>query len=349
VSRFSSPLNKHRSVQLSTPYRERTTDQRSDSTMGDVMSVIYDKEKTSLGEIAIMVKTEDGTKVASTALPFNPYNFMTPVPNERVHLIKDPVDDQFYYTGIVPPSVYRGEINYMLNSQARTFEKGTSTIHTGNIFKPRPNTVRSLDVYEGDYTIQGRYGSTIRFAGTNEKIPNGFQHSSENVATPIILIRNGYMHTEDIEVDEASIYLTSNQHIQVPFKAPFPSELESSRVKYSKAQIILHSDRLCLASRNDDIILNSNKSIQLLTKSWAHDVDKVLDSFSELVTEVKSIAATVKSLSLTSISQTFIVPGIGTTALSTKVPDWNNYYSKSIAIEQNVNNIEQKIMQLKQK
>ena len=99
MSKFSSILKKHTSQQLGNPFNSRTDDIDSGSTIGDVISVIYDNEKTSLGEIAIVVRAQDGSKTKTTAIPFDPHNFMVPVANERVHLIKDPMDDQFYYTG----------------------------------------------------------------------------------------------------------------------------------------------------------------------------------------------------------------------------------------------------------
>tara|TARA_A100001201_G_C4096481_1_gene203998 strand:- start:9666 stop:10715 length:1050 start_codon:yes stop_codon:yes gene_type:complete len=348
MSKFSSALKKINTLATSDGYAPRTSDMVAESTMADVISVVYDNEKTSIGEIAVMVKSQDGSTKADSAIPFNPFNFVTPVPNERVQLIKDPGTDQFYYTGILPPSVYRGDINYMLNSRSRTFKKGTNEVHTGNLFKPRPNAVRSVDVYEGDYVIQSRYGSSIRLAGTNRMIPNSFQRSNEDISTPIMIFRNGQLPTEDMDIDESSIYLTSNQHIDIPFKSPFPSELEATKVKYGKGQVILYSDRICIGSRTDDIVLNTANTIQLMTSNWSHNVDTVLDVMEELLTEVKGLGTVLKDMNLTSVTQTFVIPGIGTTALSTKVPDFNTYYAKAIGIEQRVGSLEQKLRLLKQ-
>ena len=349
MSKFSSLLKGHVSQQLGNPFSSRTDDIDSGSTLGDVISVVYDNQKTSIGEIAITVRAQDGSKVNTTAIPFDPHNFMVPVPNERVHLIKDPMDDQFYYTGIVPPAVYRGNMNYFLNARSRTYKEGTNQLHTGNLFQVSPNQIRSLDLYEGDYSIQSRYGSSIRLTSTNRQIKTPWQKSKTELATPVMILRNGFLPLEDLAYDPASIYLTSNQHVDIPFKAAFPSDLESTKVEYDKAQVILYSDRICLGSRTDDVILNSKKTIQLLTQNWAHNVDEVLDTLEELIIEVKKLTGIVKDMNLTNSSETFIIPGLGKSALSTKLPDHITAFQNALSIETKMGSIEQKLGLLKQK
>ena len=62
----------------------------------------------------------------------------------------------------------------------------------------------------------------------------------------------------------------------------------------------------------------------------------------------RDITTLIKDMNLTSVTQTFVIPGIGTTALSTKVPDFNSFYAKATATEQKIVTMEQKLQLLKQ-
>ena len=113
------------------------------------------------------------------------------------------------------------------------------TIPLGNNFIEKPN-IKPLLPYEGDNIIEGRFGNSIRFGATtayNTENPNNKQNAwSVNsiqgkstvdnkegiVGDPIIIIRNGQPSKaeegwipllEDINKDNSSIYMTSNQSI----------------------------------------------------------------------------------------------------------------------------------------
>jgi hypothetical protein len=115
---------------------------------------------------------------------------------------------------------------------SRQVTDGATDIPLGKYFQEQLN-IKPLLPYEGDTIFEGRFGNTIRLGSTSkEKILNKQVIPTENknrwsnegtTGDPIIIIRNGqtketddkgWQHiTEDIDFDDSSIYLTSNQQI----------------------------------------------------------------------------------------------------------------------------------------
>ena len=93
-------------------------------------------------------------------------------------------------------------------------------IDFGNYFLEK-DYIRSLRPFEGDNILEGRFGNSIRLGSTTKK-QNAWSQNGEN-SDPIIIIRNGQYdnptdttfgpNTENINFDDSSIYLTSNQNI----------------------------------------------------------------------------------------------------------------------------------------
>ena len=105
---------------------------------------------------------------------------------------------------------------------------GSTDINLGRYFNEQIN-IKPLLPYEGDYIIEGRYGNSIRFGATvkndvlSETNVNDWSQGDEPIGTPITIIRNGQSSEldekgwiptiEDINRDDSSIYMTSNQKI----------------------------------------------------------------------------------------------------------------------------------------
>ena len=98
------------------------------------------------------------------------------------------------------------------------------TLKLGSYFKELEN-IRPLKPYEGDTIIEGRYGNSIRFGATTSKdvtTSNKWSNTGE-IGNPITILRNGqkgdeqgasFEHiVEDIDNDDSSIYLCSNQQL----------------------------------------------------------------------------------------------------------------------------------------
>tara|TARA_B110000908_G_C10142871_1_gene397627 strand:+ start:60 stop:896 length:837 start_codon:yes stop_codon:yes gene_type:complete len=81
--------------------------------------------------------------------------------------------------------------------------------------------IKPLRPFEGDNILEGRLGNSIRLGSTSKPL-NPWSQNGEN-SDPIIIIRNGQYNDindetfnpniEDINNDDSSIYLTSNQNI----------------------------------------------------------------------------------------------------------------------------------------
>jgi hypothetical protein len=134
--------------------------------------------------------------------------------------------------------------------------------------------------------MEGRYGNSIRLGSSNFKNNVGFNSWSSNIESnsqPITIIRNGQKQenksgqepiVEDINNDLSSIYLTTNQKINLNISAPlFQPSYSNIRVRgqqnikqsglssFAKPQIIIKSDRIIFNAQEDEIYMFSKKSI----------------------------------------------------------------------------------------
>jgi len=155
----------------------------------------------------------------------------------------------------------------------------STEINLGQTFNENNvSNIHPLLPYEGDIIYEGRFGNSVRLGSTvnNAKIPNNWSSVGEN-GSPIFILRNGQGRvnteswvptTENVNLDDSSIYLTSTQQIPLaPASYIEDSYAKSTRPedvsKYSKNQIILNSGRLVFNAKNDSIILGAAKSIHL--------------------------------------------------------------------------------------
>jgi len=197
-----------------------------------------------------------------------------------------------YYTSVVNTwnhphhNGYSFKINGVSSTQNKSYnqvEAGSTSnisdtpveLNLGNTFKEKEN-IHPLLPFEGDIIYEGRWGNSIRFGSTVTERINSWSKGSQN-GDPITIIRNGqgsqnddgaFPILEDINNDNSSIYLTSNQ--KIPLKASSTSYVSYSSQKsptspneFLGEQIILSSGRLVFNSKNDHILLSSVKSINL--------------------------------------------------------------------------------------
>ena len=156
-----------------------------------------------------------------------------PLPNEIVHVLGAPNDKynesgayDWYY--MPPISIHK---NASHNASPNVFsDDPNEPFYMGRYFKSKEN-VRPLRPYEGDIMIEGRFGQSIRFGSTINHAevsnPNFWSEGDGGLGNPITIIRNGqmgedkwdaydepYKHIiEDINKDDSSIWLCSNQKI----------------------------------------------------------------------------------------------------------------------------------------
>lgn len=147
-----------------------------------------------------------------------------------------------------------------------------------------------LQIFEGDYVHQGRFGQSIRFGSTISTVPEQYYYKSpnwlgDNDGDPIILISNGQKNlenkefvVEDINQDNSSLYLTSTQKIPIVLgNEDQPNPLtgcittNGKESDYIGSQLLGVSDRVILKARTDlavidspiGIVLNSTGQIKL--------------------------------------------------------------------------------------
>jgi len=158
----------------------------------------------------------------------------------------------------------------------RKVTDGSTDIILGKTFEERLN-IKTLQPFEGDHILEGRWGNSIRFSSTvkNSNISNPWSTSGNN-GDPLTILRNGQYEdskdpwipqVEDINKDISSFYLTSTQIIPLTPSAESYNSYKSSSPekinKYKNSQIILNSGRLVLNSYEDHLLLSAKKSINL--------------------------------------------------------------------------------------
>ena len=160
----------------------------------------------------------------------------------------------------------------------RDVEQGSPKILTN---KPTPlifdnnfterSTVRNIPYYPGDNILEGSFGNHIRLSSTcdRESLPNTW--STPGVGSngdPILTIQNGQYPantnpweplSEDINLDDSSIYLTSTQKINIEPPAYLNFSYNGENVpedpeQFTNPQIILNSNRVSLFSRESSLI-----------------------------------------------------------------------------------------------
>ena len=147
----------------------------------------------------------------------------------------------------------------------REINDGGTDINLGEGFNEKVN-IHPLKFFAGDNILEGRWGNSLRLGSILQ----------DNINYPIIKIRNGQPSNinedswvpigEDINNDKSSIYLTDSQQVNIEVASKKYTSYSTAPIspkEYNQNQIILTSGRLLFNSRTSDILLSSNKSINL--------------------------------------------------------------------------------------
>ena len=139
-----------------------------------------------------------------------------------------------------------------------------------------------LQPFPGDTIISGRLGQTIRLSGT--RLEENKITDDSNRDEPFTIISNGQKETqdgfnhvvEDINEDPSSIFLTSNHIIPLTLANNKRDAYDKSPdlpTKYQGPQVLINADRVVLNARSNDIILSSQESIGINSKTVNIDSD----------------------------------------------------------------------------
>ena len=176
-------------------------------------------------------------------------------------------------SNILPPSQQKDYVQTELGSVRRVTDQSTE-IFLGGTFIERGN-IHPLLPFEGDRILEGRWGNSIRLGSTVKNTPNTWSSTGTN-GDPITIIRNGQGNQtdegwvptiEDINNDEASIYLASTQKIPLEASSTsynsYSNNPPTTPNQYSGKQVILNSGRLVLNTTEDHLLLSSKQSVNI--------------------------------------------------------------------------------------
>lgn len=181
----------------------------------------------------------------------------------------------------------------------------------GNGFVELKN-LSQLQPYLGDVIFEGRFGQSIRFGYTprNTKRTNSLvsgatiepSWTSPRPEAPITIIRNGVGFSrgynkfivEDINRDDSSLYLTSQQKLQIKTR-PFSVGVVPSGI-YQNPQAVLNSDRVLINSKKDSVLISGEKGVYVSTPSWKADMDKMFTQLANLQAQVTALNNTLATL-----------------------------------------------------
>jgi hypothetical protein len=218
--------------------------------------------------VSILLLPDSNTEAnvnSKTYYYFQPINIWN---NNHHNAIPDPI------TAPVPES--KRDYQQTQAGAVRKVTDGSTDIILGKTFEEKLN-IKTLQPFEGDHILEGRWGNSIRFSSTvkNSNINNSWSTSGNN-GDPITILRNGQYEddkdpwipqVENINKDISSFYLTSTQIIPLTPSAESYNSYKSSPPekinKYKQSQIILNSGRLVLNSYEDHLLLSAKKSINL--------------------------------------------------------------------------------------
>jgi hypothetical protein len=201
----------------------------------DAIGVIFYGDITSK-------KGTDNSESLPTAKPLFSYQKYFPLINEIVLLTEVTINKDNKSTEKI--KLYLPNINIWNNPHHNAMPlteyynksgKGYSNTEDGFTNTPNPQSpniplgetfqekdfIRPLRPFEGDNILEGRLGNSIRLGSTSKPL-NPWSQNGDN-SDPIIIIRNGQFNdindgtfnpnVEDVNNDDSSIYLTSNQNI----------------------------------------------------------------------------------------------------------------------------------------
>ena len=219
----------------------------------------------------------------------------TPLLGEIVELYNGPSDQVDFFTVSAQKTYYRSPISVWNeaknNSLPDSVQNPSDDVDLGFSFQEN-NTIRSLQAFPGDVSVEGRIGQSIRFSGCIHPL-NPFTDSTNN-GSPFTIIRNGQREVEqgdapiveDINRDGTSIYLMSNHSVpleQANYKRLSYDNIPDEAHVYKGNQLLINSGRIFLNAKEESILLSGTESVGLNARTinldgedyLAIDADKI--------------------------------------------------------------------------
>ena len=174
--------------------------------------------------------------------------------------------NEWYYTQKIN---VLNQVNQNVNPGAsKGWDQRIVDTYKDTLLDIKQGTVRQLKAFEGDLTIQGRFGNTIRFGDANT-----LREESSEETYPYINIRAGqglFEPTnqfkpvmEDINEDASTILLTTDQDVDLVEASYSPQKREQKIKTWAGKQVIINSDRIIFNSKGTDIFMFSERFVDV--------------------------------------------------------------------------------------
>lgn len=237
--------------------------------IGSIFYLDYDQAKNISGN-----PTNTFLDTCKIAKPLYPQFQYYPVLGELVYL-EDLPSAASQDTSASSQKYYISVINLWGNQQQNS-QPAKDKDNLGITFVENPN-IKTLLPFEGDYIIQGRQGSAIRFSSTTKLYSNLNEWSSIGTEdSPITLITTGLSFTsqsyyvEQINNDSSSIYLTTTQKLPLQTNRtgtlnPLTNPLNAP--DYFNSQVIFNADRITLNSKKDEVMIFATTNVEINTNN----------------------------------------------------------------------------------
>jgi hypothetical protein len=157
------------------------------------------------------------------------------------------------------------------NEAKKRFDNKLKDINTVKDASDLPKVYKQLIPYTGDFILQGRFGNTIRFGSTS--LGNDSSWSKSGVSGDGIMVlrvnndfasdETSMMTTENINKDDASIYMCTSQRIEMDLACS--KELKSWKAVYNledKSTTGLQKKQIDLVSTDWQKVLSATKSVK---------------------------------------------------------------------------------------
>ena len=204
------------------------------------------------------------------------------------------------------PGIFSTLYSFIDSGEEPPKEEKEDTFTLGEFFT-RNRLIRQLKPYEGDVTIQGRFGNTIRLGSNisdDDDLGTTGLPESENGPSPSIKIRAGQLTdffepsiegerskiidfetkmtelghgldayvVEDINADASSIYLTTNEDVPLhPITEVHKARIHHAHLEFPPTfdgkQIILNSDKIVFNTKQGGLYSYTNLSTYFATNT----------------------------------------------------------------------------------
>lgn len=189
--------------------------------------------------------------------------------------------EKIYWTSIVP---VWNHPHLNIYPDVNRYESGVKEAASiGSDFEENRD-IKPLQLSPGDVVLEGRHGQSLRFGGTKSQNGTSFSEDESN-GKPYTILRNGQAKAEgnvcieDIDNDDASIYLVSDHRVPISeAKHKFAAAVKMPPLAkdYKGKQIVANSDQIVINARENNLELAAKEHLSGNAKTVSLDGEDYL-------------------------------------------------------------------------